>query len=113
MTIPASEPIDEQPEVFSADCVDDVYVRGVLLKKGYLLPQHMHAYDHLTVIAHGSVRGWIDGQLLGDYKAPCTITIKANTKHLFLALEEDTVFLCVHNTARTGRVEIAKEHQIA
>ena len=112
MTIPAFEPLDAQPEVFDIQHVDGVYVRAVTLKKGFYLPQHTHAYDHLTVVAHGAVRGWQDGELLGDFKGPCTVVIKAHTKHLFLALEENTVFLCVHNTSRTGEVEVEEEHQI-
>lgn len=93
--------------------VDGLFIKQIILKTaGLYVPQHAHRYDHVSVLANGSVRVWRDGGLIGDRVAPCGIVIPAGAKHTFLSLEDQTVLLCVHRIDRTGEVEIAAEHQI-
>ena len=105
----------EQPTV-TEWTADGVWVaRIAIAKAGTLMPQHVHAHEHLTVVARGEVR--VTAKLPGaDVQqtvcAPDAITIPANVPHLFETLENDVLLLCVHNTARTGTVELLAEHQI-
>lgn len=90
---------------------DGLFVKQMhILKAGTRVPQHAHVYDHLTMLATGSVRVWKDGALDGDYIAPTGIMIAAGIKHTFEALEDDTVAYCIH--AATGEVPIMAEHQL-
>lgn len=67
---------------------------------------------HMSMLALGSVRVWQDGVYSGDYTAPAGIKIPANVKHTFMSLEPNTIIYCIHNTARTGQVEINQEHHL-
>lgn len=97
---------------------DGIFIKQVHVReRGTYLPQHSHAYEHATMIAHGSVKVWVDGELdrrvpEGIYKAPVPVMIAAGVKHLFLALEDDTVLFCIHNASRSGEVEVLDEHQL-
>lgn len=105
---------DEQPGVakFRAE-EDGVEVRHLhVYRSGTYIPQHAHKHSHLTVVAFGSVRVWLDGAHRGDYAAPAAIDIPAGTKHLFLTLAPDTVLECIHNVSRTREIEVQEEHEI-
>lgn len=78
--------------------VDGIFIKQIRLdRKGYTVPQHVHAYDHHSMLATGAVRAWADGELLGDFVAPRPIFIAAGKQHTFLALEDRTLLYCVHN----------------
>jgi hypothetical protein len=103
----------EQPPDISFACEDGIFVKQMYLKDAMtVVPQHAHEYDHISMLAVGSVRAWADGELMGEFAAPCPITIRARVKHTFLTLEPGTTIYCIHNTSRTGEVEIHAEHQI-
>lgn len=99
------------PEVALADRVppettelyidDWLYVGLIPLKAGRMAAQHVHDYDHPTVIPYGRVRAWVDDVLLADLTGPTHITIKAGRQHKFLALT-DTLILCCHNLRGEG-----------
>ena len=56
---------------------------------------HAHAFDHITLLAAGSVNMVHDkGQ--AEYKAPHLIVTPKGIKHQFTALEPNTVFCCIH-----------------
>ena len=74
--------------------------------------QHAHAYPHLTILAKGSVQVSCEGETPRDFTAPAGMTIPADVKHRFRTLTDDVLLLCVHNTSRTGQVEIAEEAHI-
>lgn len=104
---------EEQPPVIEIKMVDGIFIKRMFIAKaGTFIPQHAHAYPHATFIAFGSVRIWKDGVLIGDYYAPKGLTIPANCKHLFQALEDGTTLDCIHNIGRRGVVEIAAEHHL-
>lgn len=61
-----------------------------------ILAQHVHDYDHLTLVASGAVKVWRDGKVMGEFSAGEALTIKAGIAHGFQALEDDTVIYCIH-----------------
>jgi quercetin dioxygenase-like cupin family protein len=79
--------------------VAGLYLRSVLLFEGVKIPQHVHPYDHATLVASGSARLYVDGERVGDYYAGTAVEIKANHLHEFEALEDNTRLVCVHHTA--------------
>jgi len=85
--------------------VAGLFIRSTIMKADTYVPQHKHRHDHVSVIAHGKVRVWRNGQLLGDYAAPGGLLIHAGATHNFLALERSTV-LCVHRIDADGEPEI-------
>lgn len=74
------------------------YFRTTILKKvNMIVPQHVHDHDHATLIGHGGVRCWRDGQWAGDYVMGMVVVIPAHTRHLFQSLMPETVLTCIHN----------------
>lgn len=91
---------------------DGLFVKHAIFEAGTHIAQHSHESDHLSVIATGAVRAWCDDRLLGDFKAPAGIVIRAHTKHMFLALEPMTTVLCVHRVDETGEPAIHGKHEL-
>ncbi len=89
---------------------DNIFIKQMSLNRaGIFVPQHSHKYDHASMLASGSIRVWCDDILVGDFKAPYPIAIKAGTKHTFQSLEPSIVY-CIHNISREDSVEIESEH---
>lgn len=103
----------QQPTGDDWSMADGVFIKQIsIVGRGLLVPQHQHRFDHTTLIAAGSIRVWCDGDLIGDFKAPHPLFIKAGVKHLFLTLSEEVLLFCIHRIDRTGAVEIESEHSI-
>lgn len=93
--------------------IDGVFIKQMKLPfAGCFVPQHSHNYDHCTLLAHGSVKVYKDGDFHGEFKAPAMIEIKAMCKHTFESLEPSVLY-CIHNVSRTGEPEIHEEHQLS
>jgi quercetin dioxygenase-like cupin family protein len=90
--------MEELVETIQED-VAGLYFRSVLLPEGVMIPQHVHPYDHATLVASGVAQLFIDGEWAGDYRAGQAVEIKANRQHHFIALAADTRLVCVHHTA--------------
>jgi quercetin dioxygenase-like cupin family protein len=91
---------------------DGVFVKQMFIAKAdTAIPQHAHAYDHLSMLARGSVKIWKDGVYDRWESAPAAIFIKAGVKHAFVSLEDNTIIYCIHRE-REGGVKIMAEHQI-
>jgi hypothetical protein len=58
-------------------------------------PSHTHSFDHLTLLAAGSVKCVANGKET-IFKAPHMIYINKDTMHEFTALENNTVAYCIH-----------------
>ena len=56
---------------------------------------HSHCYDHITLLAKGSLRVRVNGKST-EFKAPHSIFIKADLEHELTAIEDDTIAYCVH-----------------
>ena len=63
---------------------------------------HFHNYDHITMLAHGSLKVTVDGAET-VFNAPHLIYIKKDKRHTLEALENNTVAACIHyNRSATG-----------
>jgi quercetin dioxygenase-like cupin family protein len=56
---------------------------------------HSHPFDHLTLLAKGSLRVTVDG-LVTDFQAPHMIYIQKDKTHELVALESETLAFCIH-----------------
>jgi quercetin dioxygenase-like cupin family protein len=76
--------------------VDNVFVKMHQFESiGDTHEGHTHTFDHLTLLAFGSVKMVHDnGEKI--YKAPHLIVTPKGIKHQFTALESNTIFYCVH-----------------
>ena len=87
-------------------------VKETRIPAGRKLVQHSHSYDHLSILASGSVEvrlSNVDGlELLeGDaitFVAPKCITIQAGLIHSVTAIT-DAVWYCVHASSDIDRTE--------
>lgn len=73
-----------------------VYAKETRIPAGFVLVQHAHKFDHLSILAEGSVEAIIDGER-SVINAPACITIAANKHHGIKSLT-DVVWYCVHAT---------------
>ena len=94
---------------------DDMWIRTYTLEKaGYIVPQHAHEHDHITLLSQGSIEAWKDNEHMGVFQAPAMIVIPAGSKHRFRALTDNVFLSCLHNLRGTGLKEpqIKEEHTL-
>lgn len=74
---------------------------------------HIHNYDHLTLLAYGSVKFHVDDKVT-EFKAPQMIYVKAGKRHFIEALEPNTIAYCVHalRNAEAADAEILDPSQV-
>lgn len=85
-------------------CVSNLWLRQMhFAKAGDRNEGHVHNYDHMTLLAKGSVSVDVDGQVT-DFAAPHMIYIAKGKRHFLIAKEDDTIAYCVH-ALRTGERE--------
>lgn len=83
------------PEI-SIGCVANLYSRQMtFVKAGDVEIGHKHQFDHLTLLAHGSLKVVANGKE-STYKAPHMIYIHKDVIHELTALEDNTVAFCIH-----------------
>jgi quercetin dioxygenase-like cupin family protein len=86
-------------------CVANLFSRQMHFKKaGDLEHGHTHPFDHLTLLASGSLRVTVNGKTT-DFKAPHMIFIKAEHNHELVALEDNTVAYCIHALRKGNGVD--------
>lgn len=73
-------------------------------KAGDLEHGHTHPFDHLTLLAAGSLRVTVNGKTT-DFHAPHMIFIKAEYNHELVALEDNTVAYCIHALRKGNGVD--------
>lgn len=76
--------------------VDNVFVKmHHFAKVGDTITAHAHTFDHITLLAAGSVHMRHDN---GEqtFKAPHLIVTPKGVSHQFTALEPGTVYCCIH-----------------
>lgn len=76
-----------------------VYAKETHIPAGVELTQHIHDFDHLSILACGTVVVDVDG-VCSTYQAPAAITILAGLKHTVQAIS-DVVWFCIHATNET------------
>jgi quercetin dioxygenase-like cupin family protein len=83
------------PEVLIG-CVANLFSRMMHFEKaGDTEHGHTHQFDHLTLLASGSLQVTVEGAV-SEFKSPHMIYIKADKKHELVALEDNTVAYCIH-----------------
>lgn len=87
------------------DEVAGVYFRAIVLQKGDEAQQHVHPYDHATLIGSGAATLYVNGEARGMHYAGEAVLIKANEKHSFIAHEHDTRLICVHIAASAEKAK--------
>ena len=84
-----------QPNV-RIGCVANLYSRMMhFAKAGDIEHGHTHQFDHLTLLAAGSLRVTVEGKTT-DFRAPHMIYLRADKNHELVALEDNTVAYCIH-----------------
>ena len=73
-----------------------VYTKETRIPAGYVLVQHAHKHDHLSILASGSVEMVVDG-VKSVVEAPACLAIAAGKHHGIKSLT-DVVWYCVHAT---------------
>jgi mannose-6-phosphate isomerase-like protein (cupin superfamily) len=77
-------------------CVANLWSKQMHFKKlGDTEQGHSHKFDHLTLLASGSLQVIVDGAV-SEFKAPQMIYIEAGKVHELIALEDNTVAYCIH-----------------
>lgn len=77
-------------------CVANLFSRQMHFRKsGDKEYGHTHPFDHLTLLASGSLRVTVEGKTT-DFKAPHMIYIHKDKNHELVALEDNTVAYCIH-----------------
>ena len=78
---------------------------------GSILPQHSHAFEHVTEVVAGAVSVFRDGDDAGEFHAaPARLTIPAHVMHTFETHEPNTVLRCIHTITRDGQPIVAAEN---
>jgi hypothetical protein len=76
--------------------IGNIWVRQNYLEKtGDQVGGHVHYFDHVSLLAKGSVEVCIDGQQPYIFHAPTFIVIRKHHRHRITALEDDTSWYCV------------------
>ena len=81
-----------------------VYAKETLIPAGHVLVQHKHKFDHLSILASGSIELMTDGERKIVH-APACLTIEANKHHGVKSIT-DVVWYCIHATECTDTDEI-------
>lgn len=80
------------------------YAKQTSIPAGLVLTQHVHPYDHLSILASGRVLLDVDGDI-SEINAPACLTIAAGKRHAVTALTE-VVWFCVHATDDTDPLTV-------
>ena len=81
-----------------------VYAKETRIPAGFILVQHVHKHDHLSILASGSVEMVVDN-VKSVIHAPACLTIAAGKHHGIKSLT-DVVWYCVHATNCTDENEV-------
>jgi quercetin dioxygenase-like cupin family protein len=77
-------------------CVANLFSRQMSFeKKGDMEIGHKHEFDHLTLLASGSLKVTVEG-VESKFTAPHMIYIHKDKVHELVALEDNTVAYCIH-----------------
>ena len=98
-----------------------VYAKETFIPAGKWLVQHTHKFDHLSILAQGSIELIVDGESTVVH-APACLTIAAGKHHGVKSLT-DVIWYCIHATECTDEnkvdevivapVDVAQVRQIA
>lgn len=93
-------------------CVGNLWLRQMhFANAGDANEGHVHNYDHVTLLAHGSVVVHVNGKST-EFKAPQMIFIIRGQEHYMEALEDGTIAYCVHALRDKDTEEILDPSQV-
>lgn len=82
--------------VINIGCVANLFSRQMHFENvGDIEYGHTHQFDHLTLLAHGSLEITVEG-VKSVFTAPKMIYIHKDKLHELVALEPNTVAYCIH-----------------
>ena len=81
-----------------------VYAKETRIPAGHVLVQHKHKFDHLSILASGSIEVMVEGER-SVIHAPACLTIAANKHHGVKSLT-NVVWYCIHATECTDENKI-------
>lgn len=101
-TIAAAEQVKHRP--LDAGCRNDEmgYFGGIWVRKLFFPMEdtqsnsHAHDFDHVTLLATGSLKVVADGKATKVFTAPRFIVIRKGIDHQLFAEEPNTLAFCVH-----------------
>jgi len=73
-----------------------IYAKEAFIPKGKWLVQHTHKFDHLSILAQGSIELIVDDKITVIH-APACLTIAAGKHHGVKSIT-DVVWYCIHAT---------------
>jgi quercetin dioxygenase-like cupin family protein len=77
-------------------CVANLYSRQMHFQKsGDVELGHRHSFDHLTLLAYGTLKVKVNGKET-TFVAPHMIYIAKDLLHELTALEDNTLAFCIH-----------------
>ncbi|MGL5220888.1 MAG: hypothetical protein ACRC8G_15800 [Plesiomonas shigelloides] len=92
--------------------VDNVFVKlHKFLNAGDTHQGHAHVFDHITLLATGSVTMKHDNGEQ-DFTAPYLIVTPKGITHQFIAKEPNTVFCCIHAIRDGSEVDAVASQDI-
>ena len=75
----------------------NVWVRKLYFPtKDTVYEGHKHDHDHVSLLMSGSVLVEVEGYEPKEFKAPTYIIIRAEHEHKVTALEDNTLWWCIH-----------------
>lgn len=87
-------------EVIAHHFIGGTYAKDMIIPEDYRVVSHAHKYDHMSILAEGTVIVESDDQQ-ETYFAPAVIEIKAGVHHSVLAVNGPARWFCVHATSET------------
>ena len=81
-----------------------VYAKETRIPAGYLLGKHKHSFDHMSILASGSIELSVGGEV-SVVHAPKCLSIRADKEHQVRAIT-DVVWFCIHATDCTDVEQI-------
>jgi len=89
----------DSPNV-SINLVSNIFIKQMeFAKTGDFMPGHTHTYDHMTLLAKGSVKVTVNEQDT-IFNAPHIIFIHKDNIHRIEALEDNTVAYCINGVVQ-------------
>lgn len=86
-------------------CVANLWSRMMHFEKaGDIELGHKHSFDHLTLLASGSLKITANNKET-VFQAPNMIYINKDVKHELVALEDNTVAYCIHALRDANKVD--------
>lgn len=83
---------------------DNLYAKETFIPAGHILTQHKHKFDHLSILARGTVRVTVD-DMVRDMTGPVCINIEKGKNHSVIAVT-DVVWYCIHSTNERDETKI-------